>query len=136
MSCVLRVSGKKFASSEFAERTDLPVITVYVRGEPRLPRTRPNGEKHQTSGVNIEVSRADFSNLRLQIRHAHAFLRRYKRQLARLWRTPGVEDMTLDFGVGERDVPAQFDYFPPDLLTAAGRLKIGIEISRYSIGDG
>src|SRR2546428_7986516 len=125
MSCVLRVSGKKFAATAFAKRTELPVIKVYVRGEPKLPRTRPDGEKHRTSGVNIEVSRADFTNLRLQIRHAQLFLERHKRELIRLMRSPGVEDMTLDFAVTDRAVPAQFDYLPPQLIATAGKMGIG-----------
>jgi hypothetical protein len=130
MSCVLRASGKTFASREYAARTSLPVLKVYARGEPRF-RSKPDGKKNQRSGVNISVSDADFTNLKRQIRDAIAFLARHKRALSRLRRSEGLEDLTLDFGVADRDVAAQFDYFPADLLLAAGRLGIGIEVSRY-----
>jgi hypothetical protein len=129
MSCFLRVSGKQFAARSYARRTTLPVVGFYVKGEP--PRTKPNGKKHATSRVIIEVSRADFTNLKRQVRDAVKFLTRHRLALRRLKRITGVEDFTLDFGVADRDVAAQFDYFPPDLISAAGSLGIGIEVSRY-----
>ena len=135
MSCILRVSGRRFASRAYAERTSLPVIATYVRGEPRLPRTKPAGRKHTSSGVNIRVSTADFTNLRRQIRDAVSFLTRNRAAIRGLKRVAGVEELTLDFGVADRDVAAQFDYFPPELISAAGSLGIGLEISRYAISD-
>jgi hypothetical protein len=59
------------------------------------------------------------------------FLTRHRLALRRLERASGVEDLTLDFGIADRDVAAQFDYFPPELITLAGSLRIGIAISRY-----
>jgi hypothetical protein len=81
--------------------------------------------------VNIQVSGADFANLKGQIRDSVSFLSRHRVALRRLKQIEGVEDLTLDFGVADRDVAAQFDYFPPDLIAAAGSLGIGIEVSRY-----
>ena len=136
MTCILRASGQFFASRSYARRTTLSVVSVYVRGELRLPRTKPSGKRHTTSGVNIEVSNADFTNLKRQIRDAVAFLTQHRLALRRLARIAGVETMTLDFGIADRDVAVQSDYFPPELITAAGALGIGIEISRYaSNGD-
>ncbi len=109
----------------------MPVCSVYIRGEPRLPRAQAEGKKNATSGVNITVSQADFTNLKRQIRETLRFLEKYKSALARIRRTPGVEQITLDFGVAARDVAAQFDSFPPELLLAAGKLGIGLEISWY-----
>ncbi len=51
--------------------------------------------------------------------------------MLRLGCYPGVTDMRLDFGYYRRDVAAQFDYLPPDLLARAGKLGIGIELSLY-----
>jgi hypothetical protein len=136
MTCILSVSGKQFASRAYAQRTSLPVVSAYVRGEPRLPRTKPNGKKHTTSGVNIEVSAADFTNLRRQIRDAVSFLSRHRVALRHLARIDGVEELTLDFGVADRAVAAQFDHFPPELVAAAGSLGMGIEVSRYHAFNG
>jgi hypothetical protein len=131
MPCVLRVSGKDFASKAYARRTGLPVVATYERGEARAPKTQPDGKKHTTSGVNVHVSNGDFNDLKRQVRDAVRFLSRHRGALRRLKRIPGVEDLTLDFGVADRDVAAQFDYFPPELIAAAGSLGIGIEVSRY-----
>jgi hypothetical protein len=131
MSCVLRVSGKNFDARAYAQRSRLPIATVHVRGEPRLPRTRPSGERHKTSGVVIDVSSADFESLKRQIKQAIRFLAAHRSALRGLRRVVGVETITLDFGVADRPVAAQFDYFPPELITAAGSLGIGLEISRY-----
>ena len=86
--------------------------------------------------MNIEVSTADFTKLKRQIRDAMFFLSRNRLALRRLARIAGVEELTLDFGVADRAVAAQFDYFPPELLAVAGSLGIGIEVSRYHSFDG
>jgi hypothetical protein len=136
MTCILRVSGNHFASRAYAQRTKLPIVSAYVRGEARLPRSKPNGKKIATSGVDIKVSTAGFTNLKRQIRDAVSFLSRNRIALRRLARTRGVEELTLDFGVSDRAVAAQFDYFPPELIAAAGSLGIGIEVSRYHAFNG
>jgi hypothetical protein len=50
-----------------------------------------------------------------------------------------VEDVRLDFPsclrIGTNDVVAQFDYFPPALLKAAGNLGIGLELSIYPCSE-
>ena len=136
MSCVLRVSGKHFDARAYARRSRLPIASVHVRGEPRLPRTRPKGEKYDSSGVTIDVSGAGVENLKRQIRDAIKFLAEQRSLLRGLRRVAGVETLTLDFGVADRAVAAQFDYFPPELIAAAGSLGIGFEISRYHAVSG
>ncbi len=136
MSCVLRVSGKYFDARAYAQRSRLPIVTVHVRGEPRLPRTKPNGDKYKSSSVTIDVSGAQFENVKRQIRDAIKFLAEHRSILRGLRRVVGVETITLDFGVSDRSVAAQFDYFPPELITAAGSLGIGLEISRYHAFSG
>jgi hypothetical protein len=84
----------------------MPVSDVYVRGEPRLPQSQPDGKKNKASGVNITVSEADFTNLKQQIREALSFLGKYKPALAKIRRAAGVEQITLDFGVATRQVAA------------------------------
>jgi hypothetical protein len=46
-----------------------------------------------------------------------------------------VEDVRLDFPldlrIDRRTVVAQFDYFPPTLVSLAGALGIGLEVSIY-----
>jgi hypothetical protein len=130
MSCILRISGKDFDARAYARRTSLPVVKVYMRGEPRFWH-KPTGKKNINSGVNVEVSRAEFENPKRQIRDAIAFLVKHRRAVQRLRNTVGVEEITLDFAIADREVAAQFDYFPPELIRSAGSLGIGIEVSRY-----
>ena len=100
------------------------MIHVYKRGEVRS-KARPTRRKWSASGLNIAVSEAGFTNLDRQVREAIGFLKLHKSALRRLAKKPGVESLTLDFGIARRKAEAQFDYFPPELLRLAGQLNIG-----------
>src|SRR5262245_28464993 len=58
-------------------------------------------------------------------------------ELTVLRAAPGVEDMRLDFPLDLRidreTVMAQFDYFPPELVSLAGALGLGLELSIYPV---
>ena len=56
---------------------------------------------------------------------------RAPRAIATAARQSASKTMTLDFGVADRAVAEQFDYFPPELISAAGSLRMALEISRY-----
>jgi hypothetical protein len=133
MSCVLRVNGSDFLVDRFLDNSDLVPCVVYRKGEPRSSASKSNSKIHETSGLNVDVSKADFDNLDGQIRDAISFLEQHKMELERLCRFPGVERLTLDFGIAKRDVIAQSDYFPAELLYLAGSLEISIELSQYPI---
>src|SRR5262245_8736272 len=135
MPCVLRASGKKFEVDRFAKNTSLPICARYRRGDQRTT-TSKKWKRWSTSGVNLEVSNCDFDNLAEQIKDACKFLNLYEKELKKLARFPGVEFMTLDFGISQRVVVSQHEYFPPELLEAAGKLGIGLEISLYQISPG
>ena len=132
--CVLRASGPRFAVDRFAEKTSLPVCNVYRRGEPRLPRSKPRGPKHKSSGITVVVSDASWSKLPAQVRDAERFLSKHKREIKRLSRFPGVDGLVLDFPIHlriGRKVVAQFDRFPASLVRAAGQLGVALELSIY-----
>lgn len=135
MAAVLRVSGLAFDPDRFCVGSDLRPCKIYRRGEPVFPASQPEGRRNDSSGMNVIVSEAGFAELPLQIEEATAFLEAHREELARLRDFPGVEAMTLDFGIARRDVVVQCDYLPPELLRAAGELGIGIELSQYPIGD-
>jgi hypothetical protein len=81
------------------------------------------------------VSRRPWNRLTGQVVDAIAFLKKHKATLARLRAIPEVEDVRLDFALDLRidreNVFAQFDYLPPELVSLAGALRIGLEISIY-----
>ena len=132
--CVLRVTGKQFDPESSLAVSGLTADKVFHAGEPRFS-SRPKGERFAESGFRIEVSDASWASLSGQVSDAIRFLREHERDLARLRSTPGIDDMRLDFPVDLRidrkNVMAQFDYFPPELVTRAGALGFGIELSVY-----
>lgn len=77
------------------------------------------------------ASKAGFTEVDQQLDDAIDFLNRHEKALQQLAAYSGVEDAVLDFGIEDRDVGAQADYFRPELLLAMGRLKIGLVVSRY-----
>ncbi len=133
MSCVLRAKGSDFLVDRFLEGSELIPCDVYQKGEPRSPANKPQGNAHESSGLHVEISEADFDNLQGQIEDAISFMKQHKSELERLCKFPGVKGVCLDFGIAKRDVVAQYDYFPPELLYLAGSLGIGIELSQYPV---
>jgi len=132
--CVLRISGKAFDAEKYLALSGLTPDRVFRAGEPRF-KSSPDGKRNQSSGFTVDVSRASWENVRAQVEDAVAFLKEHEEALTMLRSAPGLEDMRLDFPVDLRidrvHVMAQFDYFPPELVSRAGALGLGIEISVY-----
>jgi len=131
MSCVLRVGGTDFAVDEFLAGSSLKPIAVFRKGQSQLPEAIPHGRKISESGMHISASEADFSDVGAQISDAIAFLERNNAALRQLVAFPGIEMMALDFGIEERDVPAQTERFPPKLLKILGDLGISLKFTLY-----
>ena len=131
MSCVLRARGTNFAVDEFLSKSKLKPIVVARRGHPQYPNSRPSSQVPDNSGFHVDVSDAEFSQLQTQIEDAVQFLKKNNEELARLVAFPGVDRIALDFGIEERDVAAQSENFPPNLLSAAGSLGIWLAFTLY-----
>jgi len=133
--CVLRVTGKQLDVDRQLASSGLTPCKVFRKGEPRA--WRPEGKLYEASGFTVDVSRGSWSNLAEQMDDAVAFLTQHEAALGALRSAPGVEDMRLDFPVNLRidreTVMAQFDYFPPELVSLAGALGLGLEISIYPV---
>ena len=134
--CVLRVSGKHLDVDEQLASSGLTACNIFRAGEPRS-RARPDGERHEESGFSVDVSRGPWSSLEGQASDAIAFLKRHGDALRVLRAAQGVEDIRLDFAIDLRidrkTVMAQFDYFPPELVSLAGALGLGLELSIYPV---
>jgi hypothetical protein len=127
--CVLHVRGDDFRVDAFLADSNLRPFRVLHRGD-LGPRSRPSTD----SGFSLDVSAAD-GDLGAEIADAIRFLTVHEAELNRLRDFPGVSDMRFDFGYYRRDVAAQFDYLPPELLLRAGTLRIGIELSLYAVSE-
>ena len=129
MSCVLRARGANFAVDEFLSTSTLKPIVVARRGQPLYPKSR--SRIPDASGFYAVASEADFSKLQVQIEEAVQFLEHNRGELRRLVAFPGVDRVSLDFGIEERDIPAQKERFPPNLLRLAGDLGVWLEFTLY-----
>lgn len=131
MSCVLRAAGEHFDVDLFLAGDGLGPDRVWRKGEATLSKRHPS----RTSGLSFVVSTADFSELETQSDDALAFLARNEAFVRGLAAFPGVEMVVLDFAAEIRDpFFASFD-FPPELLSAMGRLGIRLALSTYPASD-
>ena len=137
MSCVLRVAGKSFDAAAFLRNSSIPG-GIYRDSHRRLGRGGADS-KHPSSvskaGFNSTVSAAGLDDLAAQIRDAVSFLTEQKAELHRLMDFGGIETACLDFGVSKRDVWAQTDTFPAELLRLLGDLGIDLTVSHYAADD-
>ncbi len=131
MPAILRAYGPDLDVDAFLVGCPLPVCAVKRRGEPVLPASQPNGRRHEWSGVHLSASNADFGDFPRQVKEATEFLRANAAEIRRLCEFPGVEGVTLDFGIARRDVPLQCDHLQAELVRLAGSLGLAIELSQY-----
>ena len=126
-SCILRVYGAEFDVRSFLATSCLEPYEVVMKGR----RSGVPPRKSDESGFKLEVADCD-GVLAAQCSEAIGFLRRHRRDLARLRQLSTVTESYLDFGYWRRRCAMQAEYLPPELLLRAGRLGIGIVLSMYS----
>jgi hypothetical protein len=134
MSCVLRVHGTEFDVDAFLAEYPIETNSIYRKGEPKHPRSKPDGPKLIRSGMNIDVSNAEFNEYPCQIEDAIAYLSNETnaRIIERLVSYPGVDLAGLDFGVEFTDQScAPSVVFPLELIKLSGKLGLYIEASIY-----
>jgi len=124
--CVLRVLGDAFQSERFLAGSSFTPCNVFRKGEPKAKE-----RVWETSGMAIPVSDASGDNFVEQVQDSIRFLKINANELARLRNHTGLEAMSLDFGVNRKDGFLQSSFFPPELISLAASLGIGIELSIY-----
>lgn len=131
MSCILRASGKYFEVDLYTKDKDFEFANTYRKGDPKYPTSKPDGPKLEYSGLGIEVSSADFDEMNQQIDDSINFLEKNSKLVSELVKFKGVENAWLDFGV-ETKPPFFSSYtFPPELVSAAGKLGLSLCVSIY-----
>ena len=136
MPAVLRASGRDFDVDAFVADSTWEIERVFRRGEPRLPKTRPGGRRHEASGLNVVVSEADLHQFEAQLTDAVEFLTRSAAEVRRLAAFPGVTSVVVDFGIAWRDGAAESNRFPAELVRLAGTFGIALELSHYPASNG
>lgn len=128
--CVLRVTGDDFDPRAWLRTSGMEASTVRVTGEPRRPGDRPWEE----TGFTVVVSDADWTVLDGQIRDALDFVASHEAELAALGELPGVTT-SLDFPMTARDAFAWSVWFPRELVRAAGRVGLELQVTFYPPAD-
>ena len=133
MSCVLHVSSSDTDLAPFIAKSRLPIYQSHRRGE--MPTIGRKKSAHEDFGFKCDVSDREFSDLPGQIADALLFIQRHEAELRELRAEYKIDDLRLDFPhwlrIGEATI-TQSDYLPPSLLSIAGDLGIGIELSLYT----
>ena len=132
MSCMFRIDGRSLNIDRLLSAVSLPATMSFRKGQHRS-EIKKDGERNRNSGASFLVSNADFHQFEKQKKDAISFLTNKRTVIRRIMNWPGVDSACLDFGIERRDVAAQFDHLPAELLRLAGELGIDIEISQYSI---
>ncbi len=137
MSAILRAAGRDFDVDAFLASSTLKPCKVHHRGEPRIPgsQTDPGARPNEASGLNLVASEADFDEFEKQVADATEFLLAESEEIRRLVECPGVDGVTLDFGIERRDVAVQCDVLPAELVRVAGTLGLSIELTQYPPKD-
>ena len=133
MSCVLRVIGKELNVEELLKIDSNP-DTYWKKGEVKL-KTKPTEKKHLHSGAHYCVSEAEFNEFEKQKKDVIRYLNKNEEKIKAIQKLSGIESIFLDFGIEQRDVFVQSNFFPPELITLAGKLGLGIELSQYPLSD-
>jgi hypothetical protein len=129
MSAVLRAAGDDFDSQAYLRDSTLPGVQGWNRGDPMFPRSE--GKRCKSSGVHAEVSPADFDEFQQQVADATKFLPEHIDEIRRLRNFPGVESVTIDFGIWRRDLFAEYKESPEELVRLAGSLGLSLTLSIY-----
>lgn len=132
MGCVLHFSGEVVELEQLMVICPVEPCTVFRKGEPRS--SRPNSRLCRISGLNIEVSNADFEEFEAQQKDAIAFLRMHHSQIKAMRQVSGVSRACLDFGIAMRNVVSQSDQFDAELISLLGPLNVALVLSQYPVG--
>jgi hypothetical protein len=124
--CVLRGSGDYFDPHAFLDDSTFVPANVFRKGE-----RKGQNRSWISSGFTFVVSEASGDDLAQQIQDAIEFLQMHKEEVGRLMRFEGLDGVDLDFGVNRKNGFLQSSYLPPELVTLAGALGVGLEISIY-----
>jgi len=134
MSCILRICGDELDVDALLSVVDLEPDHVWRRGEPRRV-SKPEGKRHEHSGVTFVASNSDFSEFNQQIDEATCYLDTHRVQITAMTSFEGVQHAILDFGIELRDVAIHSDILPLRFLKAAVETGVSVELSHYPCCD-
>lgn len=131
MACYLRAWGARFDVDDFVALSPIPWDPIWRIGEKKQIVHKARKAEYDHSGVTTLVTDVG-DTLESMAPGAIAFLVANEVEVLRLSSYPGVERVSLDFGVAwYDDMAAQYSRLPPELLSLAGRHACWVVISHY-----
>ena len=130
--CLLKIYSDTFSFKAFSEYTDIPVFSVFDKGEYRNKKKTRESKEYVLS---LDVSDKEWDDFPGQADDAIRFLCEHNEELQRLLCSSGDISACLDFPIYSRlndEIINQNDYIPRELVSLAGRLRLEIGMSQYS----
>ena len=130
--CVLKVYSKTSSFKEFANTTNIPVFSVFDKGEYRNKRKTRMCKEFV---ISLDVSSKDWDEFPNQVSDAIEFLNKHFAELEKLLFNHDIDEAYLDFPLNSRlndEIANQNDHLPKELISLAGKLNLGIEMAIYA----
>ncbi|WP_207420207.1 DUF4279 domain-containing protein [Desertivirga brevis] len=135
MGAILLISGKDLDPDFLILGWDLRPATIHRKGEP-FRKTKPEGEKRNTSTIIYDISNAEYSDLPAQIKETTAFLKDNKHYLEKLEMDKTIDSIAIDFSYNSRidglKIEVQHDSFPAQFIRIAGHLNIELRLTQWA----
>jgi hypothetical protein len=130
--CVLKIYSDTYSFKSFADKTNIPVFSVYDKGE---YRNKSKTRKSKENSISFDVSEKEWDDFPGQVADALLFLSKYDEEILGFLGKSDDVHAYLDFPIYSRlndEIVNQNDHLPRDLVSIAGKLNLGIEMSQYS----
>lgn len=129
--CFLKVTNKTKSFKELAKTTNIPVFSVYDKGE-----KRNKNKNYDDFRISFDVSQKGWDNFKGQVSDTITFLEYHFKELEEII-SNFKADAFLDFPIYSRlneEIVNQNDHLPKELIALAGKLNLGIEMAIYEDG--
>jgi hypothetical protein len=124
--CFLKVFSTEGSFLDFSKKTRIPICSIYEKND---------DNKNKYYRISFDVSKKGADDFSGQIKDSIYFLKKYLNELEELLHSIKIDDAYLDFSIISRldgIIVNQNDHIPRELISIAGKLPIGIEMSIYS----
>ncbi|MDE3255943.1 MAG: hypothetical protein KGN97_08215 [Bacteroidota bacterium] len=134
MPCILWIESP-LSSAELLERTALKPCKVIEKGS--IVDTQAGTRSYERTLIGLDVSLADFTEIKQQIDDALSFFETNQVQLEHMFSLDTIK-ARIDFGFYttfvDQKIVVQHDSFPHQLLSYLGHFKIDLDLSQFWYG--
>jgi hypothetical protein len=130
--CVLKIYSDTDSFKLLAEKTVLPVYSVYEKGDLKIASEKQTYTDYR---ISFDVSGKEWDDFDGQVKDAILFLEKYFDALNVMMQSHNISDAYLNFPIYSRlddTIVNQNDHLPVKLIMLAGKLSLGIEMAIYS----